>query len=212
MKDFLSKPISVEWPVEQTNEPTTKKNLVYFLLGSVRTYHHALNEWTADVDHEVSAIYDHFHEGGVRTAVRQSRSLEEQLRATFESPLKLNQLCEAVERLETKLDQLLKKLDEVGSRTESIMVPIETLAPEPYQLLRSFTAVITKSGEDFEACLFDASIFASGDTEEDAVANLKDTLIDAYERLNELGDDQLGPGPLRQKKILNKLMCKVENR
>jgi len=144
-------------------------------------------------------------------AAQQSRSLEEQLRAAFESPQKLNQLCEAVERLETKIDQLLKKLDEASSRTESTLVPIETLAPEPYDLLRPFTIVITKSDEEFEASLFDASVFASGETEEDAVANLKDTLIDTYQMLNELGDDKLGPGPLRQKRVLNKLIRKAEN-
>lgn len=141
----------------------------------------------------------------------QSKSLEDQLRAAFESPQKFNQLCEAVERLETKLDQLLKKLDDASSRPQSILVPIETLAPEPYELSRPLTAVITASGEEFEASVFDASIFASGDTEEDAVANLKNTLIDTYEMLNELGDDQLGPGPLRQKRVLNKLMHKAEN-
>ena len=72
--------------------------------------------------------------------------------------------------------------------------------------------MITSSGGEFEAGLYDASIFASGDTEEDAVANLKDTLIDTYERLNELGDDKLGPCPLEQKQILNNLIRKVENK
>lgn len=148
----------------------------------------------------------------VETVIHQSKSLEDQRRAAFESPQKLDQLCEQVARVETKIDQVLKKLEEAASRTESILVPIETLALEPYDLLRPFTAVITESREEFEASMFDASIFASGDTEEDAVANLKDTLIDTYERLNELGDDQLGPGPLKQKNILNNLICKVENR
>jgi predicted RNase H-like HicB family nuclease len=172
----------------------------------------ASNAWTSDVDYELSLISDILQQRGVEIAVQQSRSLEDQLRAAFESPQKLNQLCEAVERLETKIDQLQKKLDETSSRPQSIMVPIETLAPEPYDLLRAFTAVITRNGEEFVASLFDASVFASGDTEEDAVANLKDTLIDTYEMLNELGDDRLGPGPLRQKQILNELIRKAENK
>ena len=212
MKELLPRSISGEWPVEQIPGPEAKERFGYVLLGSARAHQYALNDWTANVNHEVSAISDLFHEGGVRVAVQQSRSLEDQLRAALGSAQKLNQLCEQVARVETKIDQVLKNLEEAGLRTQSIVVPIETLDPEPYELLRPFTTVITRSGEEFEASVFDASIFASGDTEEDAVANLKDTLIDTYERLNELGDDQLGPGPLKQKNILNKLIRKVENR
>jgi hypothetical protein len=211
MKELQSKPISVGWPVEQIFGPRTKERLIYYVFRPAVAHQLAINDWTPDVDPEVSAISNLFHEGGLGMAAQQSRSLEEQLRAAFESPQKLNQLCEAVERLETKIDQLLKKLDEASSRTESTLVPIETLAPEPYDLLRPFTIVITKSDEEFEASLFDASVFASGETEEDAVANLKDTLIDTYQMLNELGDDKLGPGPLRQKRVLNKLIRKAEN-
>ncbi len=211
MKQLLPKPISVEWPAEQIPGPGTKERLVYYLFRSAIAHQHALNDWTPNVDPEVSAISDLFHEAGARIALQQSRSVEDQLRAAFESPQKINQLCEAVERLETKIDQLLKELDETSSRPQSILVPIETLAPEPYDLLRPLTAVITTSGEEYEASLFDASVFASGGTEEDAIANLKDTLIDTYEMLNELGDDKLGPGPLRQKRVLNKLIRKAEN-
>ena len=202
------------WPTGEIaavggSEPAS--NFLY--VGASRRAHGpVLNAWTPDVDHELSLISNILQQRGVEILVQQSRSLEDQLRAAFESPQKINQICEAVERLETKIDQLLKKLEEASSRPQSLMVAIETLAPEPYNLLRPFTAVITGSGEEFEASLFDASVFASGDTEEDAIANLKDTLIDTYERLNELCDDQLGPGPLRQKHVLNKLIRKVANR
>lgn len=212
MKQLLPKPMSVDWPVEQIAERGRKDRFFYLLLGSARVHQHALNDWTPNVDSELSAISDLFHEGGVRIAVQQSRSIEDQLRSAFGSGHKLNELCEQVSRIETKLDHVLKKLEEASSRPQSVMIPIETLAPEPYDLLRPVAAVITTSGEEFEAGLYDASIFASGDTEEDALANLKDTLIDTYERLNELSDDKLGPGPLRQKHVLDKLIRKVENR
>jgi outer membrane murein-binding lipoprotein Lpp len=212
MKEFLPRPTSGQWPVELIAGPRTKEWLVYLLSSSEIAHKHALNDWTPHVDREVSAISARFHEAGVQLAVQQSKALEDQLRAAFGNVQTLNQFSEAVVRLEAKIDQLLKKLDEAAPRDQSIRVPVETLEPEPYELLRPFTAVITKSGEEFEASLFDASIFASGDTEEDALADLKDTLIDTYERLNELADNQLGPGPLRQKKILNKLIRKVEYR
>ena len=63
---------------------------------------------------------------------------------------------------------------------------------------------------EFEAAIFDLGIFASGDTEEEAIANLKETLLDTFDQLNELPDTRLGKGPLRQKGLLNKCVRKVE--
>jgi predicted RNase H-like HicB family nuclease len=84
------------------------------------------------------------------------------------------------------------------------------LEPEPYELLRSFTAVVTEEEGEFQASLFDLSVFASGDTEEEAIANLKETLLDTVDRLNELPDARLGKGLLRQKNLLNKIVRKTQ--
>ena len=86
---------------------------------------------------------------------------------------------------------------------QTIWVPVESFAPEPYEVLRRFTAVVTPLEEGFEAGFYDANIHASGDTEQEAVENLKSLLLDYFDRLNDLDDSELGPEPKRQKRILN---------
>ena len=105
---------------------------------------------------------------------------------------------------------MLKRRGELGALRRSFLVPIETLEPEAYEITRPFTAVVIEEEGEFEAAIFDLSIFASGDTEEEAIANLKETLVDTADRLNRLPDSRLGNGPLRQKSLLNKCVRKVE--
>ena len=109
-----------------------------------------------------------------------------------------------------EVEQVLKRLGELGALRRSFLVPIETLEPEPYEITRPFTAVVMEAEGEFEASIFDLSIFASGDTEEEAIANLKETLLDTVDRLNGLPDARLGKGPLRQKSLLNKYIRRVE--
>ncbi|MGC9994979.1 MAG: hypothetical protein ABSE79_06610 [Terriglobia bacterium] len=137
-------------------------------------------------------------------------SVEEQLRAVSRYTKRLDELCESFAGLESKVDQELKRLGELGAQRRSFLVPIETLEPEPYELLRPFTAVVTEEEGEFQASLFDLSVFASGDTEEEAIANLKETLLDTVDRLNELPDARLGKGLLRQKNLLNKIVRKTQ--
>ena len=137
-------------------------------------------------------------------------SVEEQLRALFGYTKRFDELCERVAGLESKVDQVLKRIGQLGALRRSFLVPIETLEPEPYEILRPFTAVVIEAEGEFEAAIFDLGIFVSGDTEEEAIANLKETLVDTVDRLNGLPDTRLGKGPLRQKNLLNKYVRKVE--
>jgi hypothetical protein len=137
-------------------------------------------------------------------------SVEEQMRAVFDQTKRLDELCDRVAGLESKVEQVLRKLTELSALRRSFLVPIETLEPEPYEILRPLTAVVAEGEGEFEAAIFDLGIFASGDTEEEAIANLKEKLLDTFDQLNELPDTRLGKGPLRQKGLLNKCVCKVE--
>lgn len=136
--------------------------------------------------------------------------VEEQLRAVFGYTKRLDELCERVAGLEARVEEVLKRLGELNGLRRSFLVPIETLEPEPYEILRPFTAVVMEAEGEFEAAIFDLGIFASGDTEEEAIANLKETLLDTLDRLSELPDTRLGKGPLRQKSLLNKWIHRVE--
>jgi predicted RNase H-like HicB family nuclease len=126
------------------------------------------------------------------------------MRAVFDQAKRLDELCDRVAGLESKVEQVLRKLAELSSLRRSFLVPIETLEPEPYEILKPFTAVVMEVEGGFEAAAFDLGIFASGDTEEEAISNLKETLLDTFDQLNELPDTRLGKGPLRQKGLLNK--------
>jgi hypothetical protein len=90
--------------------------------------------------------------------------IEEQLRAVFGYTKRLDELCERVAGLEPKVEQVLKRIGELGALRQSFLVPIETLEPEPYEITRPFTAVVMEAEGEFEAAIFDLGIFASGDT------------------------------------------------
>jgi|GEM_PF-2817286 len=140
---------------------------------------------------------------------RQAELLEDQIRSVFGYGKKLEQFDQRLDRIEEMLAAILLKIGATGPAKGNLIVPIQSLAPEPYKLLQPLTVVVTEADDGYEAAFFDAGIFASGDTEEDAVSNLKETMVDTFHRLSELKETQLGPGPTRQKQVLEFYIRKV---
>jgi hypothetical protein len=101
----------------------------------------------------------------------------------------------------------VKKRSKKLSDGQSFIVPIETLAPEPYVLKRPFQVVVQPSDGEYIATLFDANLGMTGDTAEEAVANLKATIIDTFDLFEE-NEALLGPEPERQLAILRELIQK----
>jgi hypothetical protein len=89
----------------------------------------------------------------------------------------------------------------------SLVVPITTLEPEPFDLLRNISVVVQKTDDGYSATFFDANIGISGDTTEEAVANLRLLLVDVFEEL-EQEEAQLGPQLVRQLAVLRSFMKK----
>jgi len=83
------------------------------------------------------------------------------------------------------------------------VVPITTFAPEPFEVIQPLSAVIQPNGEEHLATFFDANINASGETQEEAFANLKDVLLSTFQMLERMSESQLGPGPKRQRAVLS---------
>ncbi len=110
-----------------------------------------------------------------------------------------------IESLETEV-LLLKNRCTILERTGPIVVPIETLAPEPYGVVKPFHCIVRFEGGEYVASFFDANISTSGDTHSEAMSNLKDLIVTMFEMLAEMDDAQLGPGPLRQKKVLREFI------
>lgn len=95
-------------------------------------------------------------------------------------------------------------------RLQPILVPVTTFAPEPFTVrdpLRDpIWAVVQPVEDSFVATFFDANLSTSGDTQEEAMANLKDLILDVYLDLAEEPPERLGPEPRRQLAVLASLI------
>lgn len=114
--------------------------------------------------------------------------------------LEFESIASRVTRIEEKLAHL------EGGRPAPVTVSLGTLEPEPYELMRDIEILIEPSDDGFVASFLDANLSISGDTQHEAVTNLKALMIDAFERLHELGESKLGPGPKQQLRILGSLI------
>jgi predicted RNase H-like HicB family nuclease len=65
------------------------------------------------------------------------------------------------------------------------------------------------SDDGFTATFFDVNIASGGDTEEEALDNLRSLIIDTFELLDSEPADRLGPEPRRQLQVLRSLIRKV---
>jgi len=126
------------------------------------------------------------HSEGWATALREAaKNLRDML-----------QIHRRLGRLEAEVATL--KNDLIRYRdSQSEVIPITTLAPESVAVLRDIPVVVRPTEDGFLATLFDANIGMTGDTQEEAVENLKALLVDVFEQL-EREENQLGPGPQRQ--------------
>jgi len=105
--------------------------------------------------------------------------------------------------LQGEVVKLRNELERLRDKKESVIVPITTFAPEPYELRQEMKVVVQPSSdESYVASLFDASLSMTGETETDAVANLKAWILDVYDDLEEQPEGALGSGPQRQLAVL----------
>jgi hypothetical protein len=89
------------------------------------------------------------------------------------------------------------------------VVPLTTLT-QPFEMVQQIPVTIEGDGEDFTATFVEANVSASGETEADAIANLKDSLLSSYELLENLPPNQLGPLPTRQWEILQNVVKRTD--
>lgn len=157
-------------------------------------------------------------EPGGWLAVRLPRFLHEQLmREARRQEVSLNQLVAsvlaqhmgAVTGVESAASRPEGLVNELTERVQPIIVPITTFAPEPFELRDSLWVVVQPVADGFTATFFDANISTSGDTQQEAVANLKDLILDVFLDLEEEPKDRLGPEPARQLAVLRALIRKV---
>ncbi len=116
-----------------------------------------------------------------------------------DTDLRLGLLEKVVLELRHTLGELLNK--------RIIYVPVASLEPEPFKLNRQIYIVVQPEEDQFLATFFDANINASGDTEVEAVDNVKDAIVSSFRRFEQLGEERLGPGPRRQYAVLRSLVA-----
>jgi uncharacterized radical SAM superfamily protein len=103
-----------------------------------------------------------------------------------------------ISKLEREIEAIKDKLSKLGA----ITVPIQTLAPEDLEVIKEIPVVVQRMDDDYIASFFDANINASGDTDAEAVTNLKDILVTVFNHLDTLPPAKLGPRPRRQLAVL----------
>ncbi len=103
--------------------------------------------------------------------------------------------------VQDRIGLLEQKIGEL-SKAGAFIVPITTLAPEPYDLIKEINVVLQPSDDEYVASFFDANVNATGCSEADALDSLKEMLISRFEYLESLPPEKLGPGPAKQLAVL----------
>jgi len=116
----------------------------------------------------------------------------------------VQELADHLAELEPRVEILENRASEFLD-PQSLIVPVMTLDPEPFQLLREMQFVVRPTDDGYLATLFDANLGMTGDTREEAVANLKVLIVDIFDQL-EQNEDKLGPEPARQIAVLRSFM------
>jgi len=111
--------------------------------------------------------------------------------------------------LEGEIASLKERVAAVEAQ-KPLIVPVESLAPEPYEVIRPFHVILQPAGDEYLATFFDASISATGGTQREAVENLKDLVVTAFNMLTRHKQSELGPGPLHQINVLKQFIRRVE--
>jgi hypothetical protein len=115
-----------------------------------------------------------------------------------------NRLTQALQlrRLEERVEDLEERLATLEMEGGAATLYIGTFAPEPYRLMKPIPVSIQRVGESYLASFSDANVNSSGDNQHDAFANVKELVLDTYDRLSSLPAGKLGPGPSRQLAVL----------
>jgi len=126
----------------------------------------------------------------------------EQLSALASERKKQELRINLLEIVVTDLKAQIQKLESLRTKT----VPINTLAPEPYELLRPILVAVQPTEGGFEVGWFDANIHTTGENEEEAVANLKSLILDFFDSFSREPTEKLGPEPKRQLAVIKQFV------
>ncbi|MEI6231913.1 MAG: hypothetical protein WCT04_02590 [Planctomycetota bacterium] len=107
---------------------------------------------------------------------------------------KILTICEESEHAETEVLPELK------------VMAIASLAPEPYIVVKPFHISVEPNYDEFVARFDEANIGATGGTIEEAISNLKESILDEFDMLEFIPDTKLGAGMRQTKNVLLKAL------
>jgi predicted RNase H-like HicB family nuclease len=113
----------------------------------------------------------------------------------------VTQLEEAVLEIRERIEEL-----EAVAVLGSVTLNITTFAPEPYSVKKAIPVCVQRGTGGFVASFADANINTSGETQQEAYANLRELLLDVFDSLTALPESKLGPGPRRQLAVLREFV------
>jgi predicted RNase H-like HicB family nuclease len=83
---------------------------------------------------------------------------------------------------------------------------VETFASEPYKVKRPIPLSLQRRTDGYIASFVEANVNSSGDTQQEALANVKELILDAFDSLSSMPTSKLGPGPARQLAVLREFI------
>ncbi len=114
--------------------------------------------------------------------------------------------------IEERLTNLEERLTEdLQAAPKCVTFYLSSFAPEPYAVKRPIPITVQESEDGFLASFVDANVNSSGDTQQEAFANVRELILDVFDRLSSFPADKLGPGPKRQIAILREFMDATPN-
>lgn len=128
-------------------------------------------------------------------------SLAVTLQARWKDAVRLESIERDVLTLKGQVSQLRR-----GCPT---VVLIDTLAPEPLEVIRPFHVTVEPYEDEHRASFIDANLSAFGETRNEAIWALKDIIAATFDVLLDVGEGKLGPGPARQFKVLREFIRRL---
>jgi hypothetical protein len=119
---------------------------------------------------------------------------------TLDQGISLLRLSQA----ESRIKALEQRIEEV-EHGKPVVLPIQSFAPDRYEVLKPIWAVVQEDDGAFVASFFDANINASGNDQLDAVEMLKEMIVSTF-RLFAEKEAVLGPETQRQFAVLREFM------
>ncbi len=111
------------------------------------------------------------------------------------------ELALRVSVLEKVVLELRSIISEISPKKESC-VTVSSMASESLFLKKPITIRLEVIEDEYIATFFDAGIGAGGDTEMEAVSNLKSLIAICFRRLKAMDPKKLGPHPSAQLRVL----------